>query len=46
MEVPSWDHDRQALRNRWAVPPRYTAARYPAGPIPVIARLVWTRDGV
>lgn len=45
MEVPSWDHDRQQLRNRWAVPRRYTAARYPDGPIPVLARLVWTRDG-
>jgi hypothetical protein len=46
MEVPSWDTDRQQLRNRWAVPPRFTSARYPEGPIPVTARLVWTRDGV
>lgn len=45
-EIPPWDHNRQTLRNRWAVPPWFTSARYPEGPIPVLARLVWTRDGV
>ena len=40
LDVAPWDHDRQQLRNRWAVP-----ARYPGGPIPVLARLVWTLDG-
>ena len=46
MEVPSWDHDRQHLRNRYAVPTRYTPARYPAGPIPVTVRLDWSRDEI
>ena len=45
LDVAPWDHDRQALRNRWAVPPRFTSARYPGGPVPVLASLVWTFDG-
>lgn len=46
MEVPSWDHDRQYLRNRYEVPKRYTPCRWPAGPIPVRVRLHWSVDGV
>lgn len=45
LDVAPWDHDRQKLRNRWAVPPRFTSARCPGGPITVLARLMWTLDG-
>lgn len=46
LDVAPWDHGRQFLRNRWAVPRRYTPCRYPAGPVPVRVRLDWSVDGV
>ncbi|WP_284250353.1 hypothetical protein [Litorihabitans aurantiacus] len=46
VDVEPWSHERQELRNARPVPRFFTPCRYPAGPIPVVVRLVWERDGV
>lgn len=47
-EVLAWDAGRdvwQSIRNERPIPPRRAQVTAPA-PVPVVARIVWARDGV